>query len=110
MANEENKPKKREWSLVDFDFIEEMVKVMEMGAEKYGAFDWKKDEWTERRNEFWNAGFRHQKAFLMGEKKDRESGLPHLAHAACNMMMLWYHEMKANPSYGWIDDIVKEDE
>ena len=33
---------KIQWSLVDFDSLEPMVRVLEFGAKKYDAHNWKK--------------------------------------------------------------------
>ena len=34
------------------------------------------------------AGLRHVFAYMQGEKLDKESGKPHIAHAICNFMMV----------------------
>jgi hypothetical protein len=41
------------------------------------------------------AFFRHMVAFMHGEKNDKESGLPHLAHAGCCLLFLaWFDKNK----------------
>ena len=78
---------KLQWSLVDFDALEDMVKVLEFGAKKYSADDWKKGLNT---NEITESMMRHLFAYLRGEDIDPESGLPHTGHIMCNAMFLSY--------------------
>jgi len=62
----------------------DVAKVMTYGEEKYAAFNWMEGfKWTI----LTDAVDRHLTAFLCGEDKDPESGLPHLAHLACSVMM-----------------------
>jgi hypothetical protein len=60
-----------------------VAKVMEHGAEKYGAFNWR--ETKVRRTVYLEAAKRHLSAALDGEDVDPESGVPHEAHAAACM-------------------------
>lgn len=78
---------KLQWSLVDFDALEDMVKVLEFGAKKYAADNWKKGLKT---NEIAESMMRHLFAYLRGEDIDPESGLPHTGHIMCNAMFLSY--------------------
>lgn len=78
---------KRRWSLVDFEALEEMVKVLEFGAEKYDDHNWKKGMSV---NEVSESLMRHMFAFLNGEDDDKESGFTHLGHVQCNAMFLSY--------------------
>jgi len=64
---------------------EEVMKVFTFGAEKYGDFNWRKGLEFSR---LWGAAQRHQMAFWQGQDLDEESGLPHIAHAIANLMML----------------------
>jgi hypothetical protein len=41
-----------------------------------------------------SAGYRHLTAWSMGENTDPETGLSHLAHAACNMLFLLAYEIR----------------
>ena len=45
---------------------------------------------------YFSAAQRHLLAWNDGEDNDPESGLPHLAHASCNLMFMLYHT-KHNP-------------
>ena len=70
----------------------EVAKVLTFGANKYAAHAWKNVPNAVSRYEA--ALLRHLIAHSKGEVVDPESGLPHLAHAACNMMFLL--ELNAN--------------
>ena len=65
--------------------IEGLGKVLTMGAEKYGANNWRKCEDTER---YMGAALRHINARRQGELVDPESGLDHLFHAMTNLMFI----------------------
>ena len=78
---------KLQWSLVDFKSLEGMVKVLEMGAEKYDKHNWKKGMPVTQVGE---SLMRHLFAFLNGENTDSESGLSHLSHVLCNAMFMEY--------------------
>lgn len=79
---------KTKWSLIDYDSIEEMVKVLEYGMQDggYGAFNWKRGLSV---TETIESLLRHVYAFLEGTDNDK-SGFSHLAHAQCNLMFLQY--------------------
>lgn len=63
----------------------DITSVLMFGAEKYGVYNWRKGmEW----NRLASATMRHIMAWVDCEDKDPESGLPHLAHAACNLLFL----------------------
>lgn len=83
---------KRKWALVDFDSLEDMVKVLEFGAKKYAEHNWKKGLKT---HEIFESMMRHMVAYMNGEDNDSESGLPHTGHIMCNAMFLSYmHKYK----------------
>ena len=83
---------KLRWSLVDFDALEPMVRVLEFGANKYADHNWKKGQKT---TELTESLMRHLTAYLKGEDNDPESGLPHVGHIMCNAMFLSYmHKYK----------------
>lgn len=60
--------------------IEQVARVLAFGAQKYDADNWIKCDRTRR---YPAAAMRHLWAWFRGETNDPESGLPHLAHAAC---------------------------
>lgn len=68
--------------------ITEVVKVMEFGAQKYGWDNWKKGmDWSR----LIDASLRHIYKYANGKDKDEESGLSHLAHAACDILFLLHY-------------------
>ncbi len=78
---------KLKWSLLPLKAIAQVVSVLNMGAAKYGANNWKKglDDFD---NRYFDAAVRHIMAWKSGEEKDPESGLHHLAHAVCCLLFL----------------------
>ena len=81
---------KTDWSLMPFEAIEEINKVLDFGANKYAAHNWKKGEGF-KYTRVLNSLLRHIFAYMRGEDKDPESGLSHLAHAGCNIVFLLYY-------------------
>lgn len=105
---------KTQWSLLPWDQLESMIKVLEYGAHKYSVFeddkgnkikginvsveDSKKlklissgrDNWKKGfpKNELWDSNLRHIKAAMSGEDLDPESGLSHIGHIFCNMVFI----------------------
>jgi hypothetical protein len=79
---------KRKWSLVPWNALEEVVKVLEQGATKYAPFNWQKGlSWTET----YESLQRHAVSWISGEDKDKESGNHHMAHVAVNaLFLLWF--------------------
>lgn len=69
----------------------EIGRVLEFGAKKYGANNWRHGmNWSR----FHGAALRHLLAWFEGESKDVESDLSHLAHAACCLLFLMECEAK----------------
>jgi len=65
--------------------------VMRFGAGKYGADNWRKGmKW----GRLYGAALRHLFRWWYGRTFDKESGLPHLAHAIASLMMLHACEME----------------
>lgn len=72
-------------ALISSSFIFEVAKVLEFGAGKYDAWNWKGGfKWVRVSS----AVLRHIFSWLGGEDKDPETGLSHLAHASCGLMFL----------------------
>lgn len=60
-------------------------KVLTFGAKKYEARNWEKGfAWSRP----YAAALRHLFAWWSGETYDKETGLNHLAHAACELLFL----------------------
>ena len=78
---------KLQWSLVDFNSLEGMVRVLEYGADKYARDNWKKGMPVTKISE---SLMRHLFAFLGGEDIDPESGCRHISHVLCNAMFIEY--------------------
>jgi len=72
-------------SLLSSVALEKMAKVMTFGEKKYAAHNWRKGFQYSR---IMDAVFRHLHAYNRGEKLDPESGISHLSHAECGLMML----------------------
>lgn len=77
---------KRDYTLLPFSVLDEVVDIMDYGAKKYSRDNWK----LVPREEYIKAGLRHIIAVLKGEEVDPESGFSHLAHACCNMIYASY--------------------
>lgn len=75
---------KRDWSLLPWGAIEEVVKVLEFGAAKYGRENWKMVD----RSRYLKALLRHVVDYARGERIDTESKLPTLAHVGANVLFL----------------------
>ena len=71
--------------LLSTEAMNQTAAVLAFGAEKYAEHNWRKGfVWSRPLS----AAMRHITAFNAGEDKDPESGLSHLAHAACCIMFL----------------------
>jgi len=89
-------------NLLSTEALNQTAAVLKFGADKYHAHNW-------RDGFVWSrplaAAMRHIMAFNDGEDRDPESGLSHLAHAACCIMFLLEFE-KTHPE---LDDRYKVD-
>ena len=65
--------------------LEEVAKVMEYGAKKYAPGNYQKGMKYSR---LWSAALRHLVVWKCGKEKDPETGVSHLAHACCCILML----------------------
>lgn len=82
---------KTEWDLIPYEELEDVVKVLQMGAKKYKRDNWKNCDNPSR---YVNALLRHVISYVKGDKIDSESGLSHLAHAMCNCLFLMWMDKK----------------
>jgi hypothetical protein len=78
---------KLRWSLVHYQSLEPLVKVLMFGAQKYADHNWKKGLPPV---EVLESMQRHLAALMDGETQDSESGLPHIGHIMCNAMFYSY--------------------
>ena len=81
---------KTDWSLLPMEAVEDIVKVLEFGAKKYSANNWRTGTGFSYKR-ILNSLLRHIFAYMRGEDLDPESGLSHLAHAGCNIIFLLYY-------------------
>jgi hypothetical protein len=81
---------KDRWDLLPLECVEDVVKILTFGAEKYGPDNWQNV--TPFEDRYYSALMRHLVAWRKGEKIDPESKLPHLAHAMCNLVFLSWGE------------------
>jgi hypothetical protein len=75
---------KLRWSLLPYDALAEVVKVLQFGAEKYDARNWEKGmDWSR----VFDAEMRHKIArWQHREDLAEDSQLLHAAHEACNSL------------------------
>jgi len=72
-------------SLIPLHTLTDEARVWEYGERKYKSWNWAKGmSWSIP----YECALRHLAAWQRGEENDQESGLPHLAHAMCNLRML----------------------
>jgi len=85
---------KLRWHLMPEAALEEVLKVLEFGAKRYGDLNWLEHadevQWTR----YMNALERHLKRFKRGTDKDPDSSNYELAHIACNALMLLTLQLK----------------
>lgn len=80
---DQNKPR---FSLIPHTSLTQLMAVLEYGARKYEAHNWR--QVSDGKTRYADAAMRHFLAWQAGETLDAESGLPHLAHALTNLMFL----------------------
>jgi hypothetical protein len=80
---------KLQWSLLPFEELKDVVRVLMLGAKKYTPDNWKKCDDVTR---YKDALMRHVISYVSGDTTDDESGLSHLAHAVCNCLFLMYFD------------------
>lgn len=79
------------WHLLPSDAVQEIVKVLQFGANKYAPRNWETGmNWSRP----FSALMRHMWAWWSGEHKDPETGLSHLAHAGCCILFLLSYELR----------------
>lgn len=83
---------KLQWSLMPFEQLEDVVRVLMNGAKKYSPGNWKKCDDPTR---YTDALMRHVTAYVEGQKFDTGPGgdmIHHLAHAICDCLFIMYFE------------------
>lgn len=99
-ANKSKEAVKDDYDKARFDLIppqalRSVADAFTYGAKKYGDHNWESGiAWSR----LYAAAERHLNSFWSGQGIDDESNLPHLAHAAANILML-LHEWFASEQY-----------
>ena len=83
---------KLQYGLVPPLALKSMVEILTYGAQKYEPNNWKLVPDAKRR--YFDAAMRHMWLWLEGEQIDPETGKNHLAHALCNIAILYEHDVK----------------
>jgi len=81
---------KARYDLVPWEALEQVVQVLNYGAEKYDDRNW---EQGIKYGRLFAAALRHITAWWKGEDCADDSGLHHLAHAACCILFLLHYTM-----------------
>jgi hypothetical protein len=77
---------KARMELLPLEAVSLIAEIMTYGADKYGDNNWQSlPNGTQR---YLGAALRHLAKYQDGEVYDRESGLPHMAHAACSLLFV----------------------
>lgn len=96
--------------LLPFAALEEIGRVLDYGAKKYGENNWRKgitdDGKPVNRQRYVAALLRHITAHQKGQNTDSESGLPHLTHAACCILFLIEMEILGIGADGRYPDLI----
>lgn len=99
-----NDQDKLRMDLIPPEAMEELAKVLTMGAKKYDDRNWEKGiSW----GRVMGACLRHIVAWTKGESMDPESGLSHLSHALCNLAFLVTYEQRQMKGF---DDVHRRNE
>lgn len=92
---------KLDYTLLPYEALQEVVKVLMYGAKKYPEADnWKRV--SDPRKRYNKAALRHLFAEVSGETIDKESGLYHLAHAVCSNLFALHFAIQdaSKPVFG----------
>lgn len=86
---------KPRYELISPFFLEDVARVLSFGARKYTDRNW---ELGLTYGRVFAAAMRHLWAWWRHEDRDPETGLSHIAHAACCLMFLSHFE-QAGPRF-----------
>jgi len=82
---------KARYDLLPPELLEETAQVLAYGADKYSANNWAAGASWGR---YFAAMMRHMWAWWRGEDNDPETGMSHLAHAACCLGFLMAYQRR----------------
>lgn len=86
-------------SLLPSDALEEIARVLQVGAGKYGKGNWAKGLKVQR---LLDATMRHISSFNKGIDMDEETQTLHVANAACNLMfIIWMMKNRPDQDDRW---------
>ena len=83
LKHDQGKPR---WELVPYRAMKEVVKVLTHGAAKYDDHNWKHVEPFKER--YFGATMRHLIDWWLGDEKDDDTDISHLAHSICCQLFL----------------------
>lgn len=81
--------------LLPWESLGQIVEVLTYGAQKYSPDNWQRV--PDPQNRYFAAVMRHLHAYRLGDALDSESGLPHLAHAACCVLFMMHFDLYGAP-------------
>lgn len=83
---------KDRWDLLPVEPIRAVLKVLAFGAKLYGEHNWQLV--ANAKSRYYAAALRHLTDYFCGQRIDKDSGLPTLAHAACDVLFLLWFDLK----------------
>jgi Domain of unknown function (DUF5664) len=89
---------KTKWQLVPWDALKETANVMTVCAAPIGKYPERNWEKGLHYSRLFRAAIEHLTTWFNGEEKDPETGLSHLAHAACCVLFLLAYTLRAKLS------------
>jgi hypothetical protein len=92
MRFKKNDMGKLEWEMMPEEALEEVMKVLQFGANKYGKWNWLDNANEAEYTRIMNAIERHFKKFKKGQDLDEESSLPELAHVIVNCLFILQYQ------------------
>ena len=99
------KKDKRNWFTVGLDLFSPVIDVFSNAGGKYGRCSWIHCKPEDLHERYYSACMRHIEAFTKNEWLDQDSGLPHLAHAAANILILLWHGIRNTNTQKFNDEL-----
>ena len=96
MTGQKHDTEKLRLDLLPVEVLEEVAKVLQHGANKYGDYNWSKGIAYHR---CYGAILRHIFAWWRKEDNDKETNLNHLAHLICEAMFLLAYQLRGMDNY-----------
>jgi len=96
---------KLRWSLLPFEALAPVVRVLDVGAvTKYAPNNWK---YVEDKGAYLDGIMRHWEKYLGGEEIDVEMDESHLACVICNaLFLIWDRQQKQDVEFGkYLEDL-----